>query len=127
MKTLDQPTTAILLGALAILAWYLMSAKYRERVQTETYRVISAPKDVLVSIPKTPARGDEDSVVVIIGGMYGSGPRWMIDQVPQDVLDNRYVIMGEYYHSVEETLDIGMQALRDNGGGEGLGASPLTA
>jgi hypothetical protein len=119
MKHLNEPTIAILLGAAAILAWYFVSSKYRPRVQTDTYRVISAPKDVLVSIPNEPAVGDEDSVVVIIGGMYGSGPRWMIDQVPQEVLDNRYVIMGEYYHSVDETLDIGMQAIRDNGGGEG--------
>ena len=119
MNRLDTPTLAILLGAGAILLWYFVSAKYRPRVQTDDYRVISAPKDVLVSIPTNPEVGEEDSVVVIIGGMYGSGPRWMIDQVPEDILKTRYVIMGEHYNDVQETLEVGMEALRDNGGGEG--------
>ena len=119
MPRISPEAYLILLAAAALVVWYLGSSKYRMRVDNPDFRVISAPKDVLVSIPAEPSQGDEDNVVVIIGGMYGSGPRWMINQIPDDILKHRYVIMGEYYHPVETTLDIGMQALRDNGGGEG--------
>ncbi len=126
MMKLDPQMKIILTGAIVLLVWYFASSKYRVRENTEYNRVVSAPKDVLVSIPKNPDPDMEGSVVVMIGGMYGSGPRWLIHEIPEDILETRNVILGEYFYPVEDTIRIGMEALSKNGVGEGLQISSIS-
>lgn len=123
---LDDSMMIPLVGGVVLIVWYFVSAKYRPRITTSDYRVISAPRDVLVSIPNTPEEGMEGSVIVIIGGMYGSGPSWIINSIPEEIKKTRNIILGEYWHPIDETITEGMKALAAHGVGEGLSISSIS-
>lgn len=121
------PKMKIILAACAVIVvWYFVSKKYRVRMETSDYKVLSAPKDVLVSVAKKPLEESSDSVMVVIGGMYGSGPRWIINEIPEDIRKDRHIILGEYFYDVEETIRIGMEALEREGVGEGFHISSIS-
>ena len=105
----------IVLIAFVVVVLYFERSAIRQHISTRDFDVYSAPKDVLVSIPKNPAPGQENSAIVIIGGMYGSGPRWIIDEIPYDIRQTRNIILGEYFYSVEDTLNMGTQLLKSKG------------
>lgn len=109
----------ICLLGLFVFYYYLKSGGVGEEdVITEDFSVKTLDNGVLLSVPDNPDLDTSNQVVMIISGMYRANPSWMLNQVPMDIKNSRYVAVSPYQNPVNEAIKIMQYGMIDETGME---------